>query len=117
MHLQESIDSWWNMRERLIKGDIPSLVGKGAEDDELRNCISQHYKDVNEYFATLAPDRFLSYHLKEDNLDKLKDFLGSYDNYTMKHFHDTKQVGLTARKMETERHKHANLKPFTIITT
>ena len=87
-----SINNWKRMRERIINGEIPSLpAGKGELDQELSDWITGHYRNVTSYFKSTAPDRFLTYDLNKDNVEKLKGFLQCYDqDYIMPHLNNTK---------------------------
>ena len=85
-----SINNWQHLREKLERWNLPYLPqGTGKTDAELKNCINSHYKNVTKYFNSHARDRFLQYHIENDDVEKLKKFLKCNGNYTLSHVHDT----------------------------
>ena len=98
-----SINNWFDMRQRLINANIPYLPsGKGKTDQEITNWINNHYKNVTEYFQfnANASGRFLSYDIENDKVEKLQQFIGCNENYSLSHAHNTAQISEKLAKIK-----------------
>ena len=72
------VDYGQNLRDKLIKFDIPGLPkGKGKEDKELKNWYLWHKNNMIDYFKN--KDNFIVFDIEKDKPKKLGDFLGVKD--------------------------------------
>eukprot|EP01084_Bolivina_argentea_P170889 296093_1 len=87
-----SIDNWYDLRSRLINHNITYLPkGKGVNDKDIEKWITNHYKNVTQYFTEHSPNRFIKFHIENDNVNKLKNFLQCHGNYTLPHNHKSEK--------------------------
>ena len=96
-----SINNWYDMRERFINAEIPCLpAGKGTTDQELKIWINAHYKNVTEYFNAneSRKGKLLMYHIENDKVEKLEEFLGCDQNYTLSHKHNTAHMHIKLKQ-------------------
>jgi len=79
-----------NLRERLIKFDIPGLPkGKGKEDKELEDWYLWHKNNMIDYFKNR--DNFIVFNIENDDPKKLGEFL-NIENFSIPHLNRSKHA-------------------------
>jgi hypothetical protein len=88
--LLDSFKRWGKMNERLYKYN-PELLSDNT-DEGFIDFVNKHYKDVEDFFSSQSNSKFLTYHIVNDNINKLKKYIN------IKHFKKFPMVNVNSNK-------------------
>jgi len=85
------------MNERLYKYN-PELLSDST-DKGFIDFVSKHYKEVEEFFSSQSSSKFLTYHIVNDNINKLKRYINikHYKKFPMMNVNPNKLVPETPK--------------------